>query len=172
MKRLPLVLALCWLTAGCLGVDFGGQPTPDPGQPISLSVDNRASEPYDVRVSVVPDDPVGVDVTYANGTVVRRPVSVLTDSPPSELGRVTDIRLVGGNVTSEQFRVPANSGIGMQLRDSERGSWVWLVVRRTTGDDRVRTWTRFRCQPDATAVEARLTIGTNESTALTTTCQG
>ena len=169
MDRRTTVVAACLLTAGCLG--FDGQPTPEPGQSLSLSVENRAAEPYDVRVSIVPGDPVGVDVTYANGTVVRRPVSALTGSPPS-LGRVTDIRLVGENVTSEEFRVPARSGIGTELRDNEGGSWIWLVVRRTSGDDRIRTWTRFRCQPDAVTVEARLTIDTNESTALATTCQG
>lgn len=170
--RLAVAIALCCLTAGCLGVDFGGQPAPDPGQSISLSVTNEAPEPYDVRVSVAPEDPVGVDVVYANGTVQRRPLSVLTGAPPSALGRVTDVRLVGENVTSEEFRVPAASGIGTQIRDNESGSWVWLVVRRTTGPDRVRTWTRFRCQPDAANVTADLTIGGNESTALTVNCAG
>ncbi|MFC7074906.1 hypothetical protein [Haloarcula halophila] len=169
MDRLPLVVALCCLSAGCLG--FGGQPTA-PGQPISLSVDNQAAEPYDVRVSIAPEAPTGVDVVYANGTVQRRSPTVLTESGPSSLGSVVDVRLVGANLTSEEFRVPANSGIGTQLRDETGGSMLWLVVRRTTGDDRMQLWTRFQCHPDATTVEARLTIGANDSTALATSCRG
>ncbi|WP_254272992.1 hypothetical protein [Haloarcula marina] len=168
MRLATLAVVVCCLTAGCLG--FGGQPA-DTTQDVQLSVDNAADEAYDVRVSVVPGDVTNVRFVYANGTTRVRPTTDLTGVSPSQLTNVTDVVLAGANVTSDEIRVPANSGIGTTLSDVEPGASVWLVVRATTGESRVRTWAQFSCRPETALVRADLAIGGDGTIALATECR-
>lgn len=168
MSRSFAVLAAClFLTAGCLG--FAEQQTPEPTQDVEVSISNGHDRPYDVRVSVVPEGPTNVDLSYANGTTRRRPVSELTSVSPSQLGNITDARLVGQNVTSEEFRVSPTSGIGASLT-IDPGASIWMIVRTTTGENRLRAWAQFSCRPETEVVNADLTIGPNGTIAVATTC--
>ncbi|WP_276273146.1 hypothetical protein [Haloarcula litorea] len=165
--RLALALAVCCLTAGCLGL--GGGPA-DPTGTLQFSVTNGDDRPYDVGLSVVPDEPTGVAFTYANGTTRQRPIGDLTGVSPAALTNVTDVRLLGANVTTETFRVPADSGIGTTVDDVEPGASVWVVVRTTTGDSRVRAWAQFSCRRGTESVRGDLTITPDGAVAFQTTC--
>lgn len=131
---------------------------------------NGAGEPYDVTASVVPDEPTGVRLQYANGTVRQRPVSGLTGVSPAQLTNVTDVQLVGANVTSESWRVPADSGIGTSIGDVEPGASVWLVVRRTTGESRILAWAQVSCRPGTAVTRGDVTIAADGTIAVATEC--
>jgi len=152
VRLLHALVALLVVLAGCSGLPGGGTPTPA-GQDLSVTVSNEHDEPYVVRLTAVPAEVAGIEVTYENGSTRRFEVASFDALPRTALRNATAVATTGPAGLSREFAVGPGEGVGTTLEGAPANATVVFFVLLEDGRETVRGTGVVRCAPDAETTE-------------------
>lgn len=162
-------LVLLVVLAGCSG--FSGPGTPTPAEhDLSVSVSNEHDVGYEVRVTAVPAQVEGIEVTYENGTTHRFDVASFDALPETALRNAAGISAPDSTEISRTFTVGPNEGIGTTIDGVPANATVVYFVLPSSGPSTVRGAGVVRCSPDTETTELAVTVRPDGSLHSAVTC--
>jgi hypothetical protein len=169
VSRVPLLVALCLLFAGCGSVPpTDGETTGGPeDSAVDLSLTNGDDEPYAVSVSVTQGSLDGVSVTYENGSTRTFEVGDVSGLPPAALDDAVAVAPQGPAVRTERYDLSPGAGIGDTFRVPGASTLVYVVSNPSDG---VRSWGKLTCGASASHSSVSITIAPDGSLAVSNAC--
>ena len=169
MRALHGAVVLLIILAGCSAIP--GSRTPlSPDHSVSITIANNHDEPYTVRVTPLPPEVDGLEVTYENGSTRRFDVSSFDALPRDSLRNATGIATTVSEERTEEFTVGPSEGIGTTLEDVPANATVVYFVLPASGPERVRGAGVARCTADTENTELAITIRPDGSLHSAVTC--
>ena len=147
VRVLQAVLALLVLLGGCSALPGNGTPTPAEHD-LSISISNDHDVRYEIRVTAVPPQVEGIEVTYENGSTHRFDVSSFDALPGTALRNATAIDAGGPADLSRTFTVGPSEGIGTTVDGVPANATVVYFVLPASGPGSLRGAGVVRCGPD------------------------
>lgn len=169
MRVLHGVTILLVVLAGC-SADLGTGTPSSPSHSVSLTIANNHDERYVVRITPLPSEVDGLEVTYENGSTRRFDVSSFDSLPQGTLRNATAIATTGTEDQTEEFTVGPGQGIGATLEDVPMNAIVVYFVMPVNGPTRVRGAGVVRCTADTGNTELAITIRPDGSLHSAVTC--
>jgi hypothetical protein len=169
VRLLHGVAALLIVLAGCSGAP-GGTPTPS-GHDLSVAVSNEHDASYVVRVTAVPADVEGIEVTYGNGSVRRFEVQSFDALPRTALRNATAVAATGPAGLSRELAVGPGEGIGTTIEGVPADATVVYFVLPGDEPETARGAGVVRCTPGAGTTELVVRIRPDGSLHSSVTCR-
>ncbi len=169
VRTLHATVALLVVLAGCAALPGDGSPD-TPQHTVSITVSNDHNESYRVRVSTIPPDVEGLEVTYENGSTHRFDVSSFDALPRNGLRNATAIATTDSRELTREFTVGPAEGIGATLEGVPANATVVYFVLLDSGQHPVRSAGVVRCTSDTETTDLEIVIRADGSLHSSVTC--
>jgi len=169
VRVLSPTVALLVVLAGCSAVPGNESPSV-PDHRISITIANNHDTSYVFRVTTIPPDVEGIEITYENGSTRAFDVSSFDGLPEEALRNATATTTAGGEDLSKQFTVPPSGGFGTSIRGVPGDSVTVYFVSPADEPETARSVGVVRCDRDTKNTELAVTIRLDGSLHAAVTC--
>lgn len=169
VRTLYATVAVLVVLAGCGALPGGGSPD-SPQQTVSIRISNNHNESHVVRVSTIPPEVEGLEVTYENGSTHRFDVSSFDALPRDGLRNATAIATTDSTGLTREFTVGPAEGIGTTLEDVPANVTVVYFVLQNNDHQTVRGAGVAQCSSDTATTDLEIVIRPDGSLHSAVTC--
>ena len=152
-----VTVAVLVMLAGCGALPGGGSPDV-PQHTVSIEISNNHNESSVVRVSAIPPEIDGLEVTYENGSTRHFGVSSFDALPRERLRNATAVTTTDSRELTREFTVGPTAGIGATLEDVPANATVVYFVLQDGGHQTVRGAGVARCSSDTETTDLEIVI--------------
>ena len=169
VRTLYATVAVLVVLAGCGALPGGGSPDV-PKHTVSIGISNDHDESHVVRVSTIPPEVEGLEVTYENGSTRRFDVSSFDALPRGGLRNATAIATTGSTGLTREFTVGPAEGVGATLEDVPANATVVYFVLQNNDHQTARGAGVARCSSDTATTGLEIVIRPDGSLHSSVTC--
>lgn len=169
VRVLHVAVTLVVVLSGCAAVPVA-EPQEPPQQRVSVTITNEYDERSIVRVSVVPVEADGFEVTYENGSTRRFDVSSFDDLPRAWSRNATAVETTDSSDRTREFTVEPTTGVGATFENAPANAAVVYFVLRDRSRDTVRGVGVSRCSSGTDTTDLDLVIRQDGSLHSSVTC--
>ncbi|MEA5389244.1 hypothetical protein VB779_21030 [Haloarculaceae archaeon H-GB11] len=169
VRVLHATVAALVVLAGC-GALPGSESPNAPKHTVSIGISNNHNESHIVRVSTIPPEVKGLEVTYENGSTHRFDVSSFDALPRDGLRNATAIATTDSTGLTREFRVKPAESVGTTLEDVPANVTVVYFVLQDGSHHTGRGAGVARCSSDIATTDLEIVIRPDGSLHSSVTC--